>query len=93
MPRHDEQDDDVRRGRPDHHDPTSGIFGAPAAYSALTLRLVLAAFGLVLTAVLAWIVLASDGPWWLVAVLALLAVIAAVDLVVVVRRKRRGEPG
>lgn len=92
MPTDDERDA-ARRGRPDHHDPTSGIFGAPAAYSALTLRLVLAAFGLVLTAVLAWIVAASDGPLWLVVVLVVLAVIAVVDLVVVARRKRRGEPG
>jgi cytochrome c biogenesis factor len=82
-----------QRGRPDHHDPTSGIFGAPPAYSALTLRLVLAAVGLVVSGVLAVIVVVSDGPLWLAAVCVLLAVVAAVDLVVVGRRKRRGEPG
>lgn len=85
--------DDAGRGRPDHHDPTSRIFGAPPAYSALTLRLVLAGFGLVLTSVLTVIVLVADGPLWLVAVSGVLAAIAAVDLVVIARRKRRGEPG
>lgn len=89
-------DDEQRgpvRGRPDHHDPTSGILGAPRAYSALTLRIVLAGFGLVLTTIFAVVVLVSRGSVWLVAAFALLAVIAAVDLVVVARRKRRGEPG
>jgi len=82
-----------RRGLPDHHDPTSGVGGAPPARSALTLRLILADVGLVagiLLALWAWRV---DAPWWMIALPALLAVTAAVDLVVVIRRKRRGEPG
>jgi hypothetical protein len=33
--------------REDHHDPTAGFAGAPPARSALTLRLILASFGLV----------------------------------------------
>lgn len=80
-------------GRPDHHDPTAGIGGAPSAYSALTLRLVLATFGLVFCAAVAIALAVADGPAWLVATLAVLAFVAAVDLAVVVRRKRRGEPG
>jgi Family of unknown function (DUF6343) len=60
--------------------------------SALTLRLVLAAFGLVFCGVAAAIS-ASTGPGWLTAVLVVLAVVAVVDIVVVVTRKRRGEPG
>lgn len=35
------------RARPGYHDPTAGWAGAPPARSALTLRLVLASFGLV----------------------------------------------
>jgi hypothetical protein len=89
----DERDAERRRGRPDHHDPTAGIGGAPPALSALTLRLVLASFGLLLcAAVTVWLTIA-DAPVLLVAVFVVLAVIAAVDLVVVARRKRRGEPG
>ena len=85
--------DEYARGLPDHHDPTAGIGGAPPAQSALTLRLVLAAFGLVfcLGAGLLW--LAGDFPAWPAVVLFVLAAVAAVDLLVVVRRKARGEPG
>ena len=81
------------RGRPDHHDPTAGLGGAPPALSALTLRLVLASIGLVVCTALA-IALGRAGapiPWWAGA--AVLALVAAVDLVVVARRKARGEPG
>ena len=53
---------DYERGLPGYHDPTAGFAGAAPARSALTLRLVLAAFGLV-------------------------------DIVVILRRKARGEPG
>ncbi|WP_299954192.1 DUF6343 family protein [uncultured Modestobacter sp.] len=67
--------------------------GAGAARSALTLRLVLAAFGLVLCGVLAVLAFAADVPVVLPVALVVLAVIALVDLVVVARRKLRGEPG
>ncbi|MFL6129925.1 MAG: DUF6343 family protein [Mycobacteriales bacterium] len=62
-------------------------------HSALTLRLWLAGFGLVLCAVAAGISAAVGGPVWLTVVLVLLALVAVVDLVIVVGRKRRGEPG
>ena len=86
--------EDYQRGLPDHHDPTAGIGGAPPARSALTLRLVLAAFGLLfcLGAGLFWLSV-DDLPVWPAVVLLVLAAVAAVDLVVVARRKRRGEPG
>ncbi|MGY1692039.1 DUF6343 family protein [Geodermatophilus sp. SYSU D01105] len=84
---------DYQRGLPDHHDPTAGIGGAAPARSALTLRLVLAAFGLVVCAVAGVLWLTADLPSWPAAVLLVLAVVALVDLVVVARRKRRGEPG
>ncbi|GAA4739615.1 hypothetical protein GCM10023328_20840 [Modestobacter marinus] len=67
--------------------------GAGNARSALTLRLVLAAFGLVLCGVLAVLAFAADAPVVLSIALVVLAVIALVDLVVVARRKLRGEPG
>lgn len=82
-----------RRGRPDHHDPTAGIGGAPPAHSALTLRLVLATFGLLVCIVgIIW-TLSTDGPVWLAVALGVLAVITVIDLVVIARRKQRGEPG
>ena len=84
---------DYERGLPDHHDPTAGIGGAPPARSALTLRLVLAAFGLVFCLVAGLLWLAAPLPAWPAVVLFVLAAVAAVDLVVVIRRKARGEPG
>jgi hypothetical protein len=70
-----------------HHDPDLG-----PVRSALTLRLVLAAFGLVFCGVAA-AVTAAIGPAWLSVVLGVLAVVAVIDIVVIVGRKRRGEPG
>jgi hypothetical protein len=67
--------------------------GAAAARSALTLRLVLAAFGLVLCVVLGVVALVSDAPLVFPVALFVLAAVALVDLVVVARRKRSGEPG
>ena len=84
---------DYRRGLPDHHDPTAGLGGAAPARSALTLRLILAGFGLVVSVAGAALWLATDFPVWPAVVLVVLAVIAVVDLVVIVRRKARGEPG
>jgi Family of unknown function (DUF6343) len=84
--------EDFERGLDDYHDPTAGIGGASPARSALTLRLVLAAFGLVFCAGAAWFAFAA-GLEWLGVVLVILAVIALVDLGWVAYRKRRGEPG
>ena len=83
---------DYERGLPGYHDPTAGFGGAPPARSALTLRAVLAVFGLLFCAVAAVLMIRSD----LVALgvaLALLAAVALVDLGWVIHRKRRGEPG
>jgi membrane protein implicated in regulation of membrane protease activity len=84
---------DYERGLPDYHDPTAGIGGAPPAQSALTLRLVLAAFGLVVCVAGGVVVLAAGAPLWFAVLLFVLAAVALVDLVVVARRKLRGEPG
>ncbi|MGP4016197.1 DUF6343 family protein [Saccharopolyspora sp. 5N708] len=86
--------EDYERGLPGYHDPMAGFGGAPYARSALTLRLWLAGFGLVFCAVAAVLVF-RYGPElaWLGWVLAVLAVIAAVDFAWVAYRKRRGEPG
>ena len=92
-PRSSSAGEDYSRGRPDHHDPTGGFAGAPPAQSALTLRLVLAGFGLAVgIALTAW-ALAVDAPVWIVALPVLLALTAVVDIVVILRRKRSGEPG
>lgn len=81
------------QGLEDYHDPTGGFAGAPAARSALTLRLVLACFGLVACGLgAAAFVTVVDMPV-LSGFLAALAAIAVVDIAVVARRKRRGEPG
>jgi hypothetical protein len=85
---------DYERGLPDHHDPTAGFGGARPARSALTLRLVLAAFGLVVSVGggLLWLAV-EELPAWPAVALFVLGAIAAVDIVVILRRKARGEPG
>jgi len=91
-PRKRRRREDYERGLDDYHDPTAGFGGAAPARSALTLRAVLAAFGLVFCAGAAWISFAAG--WSLVAwLLVVVAVVALVDLAVVLNRKRRGEPG
>lgn len=84
--------DRYRRGLPDHHDPTAGIGGAPPARSALTLRLVLAIFGVVVGAGLAIWAYLIDAPTALIVIPAVVAVLAVINAVVVARRKLRGEP-
>lgn len=64
----------------------------PPVYSALTLRLVLASFGIFFF-VGAAIAAMIGGLWWLGAILWIGAVVGVVDIVVIARRKRRGEPG
>jgi Flp pilus assembly protein TadB len=92
-PRKPRSREDYERGLPDYHDPTAGFAGAPPAQSALTLRLVLAAFGLIVCVAGGIVFLAFGVPVWAAVVLFVLAGIALVDLVVVARRKARGEPG
>jgi Flp pilus assembly protein TadB len=84
---------DYERGLPDYHDPTARFLGAPPAQSALTLRLVLATFGVVVCVAGGIAFLAAGLPVWTAVVLFVLAAVALVDLVVVARRKARGEPG
>jgi hypothetical protein len=92
-PRRRRSREDYERGLPDYHDPTAGFAGAPPAQSALTLRLVLALFGLVVGVAggLGW--LATDLPAWPAVALFVLAGTAVVDVVVILRRKGRSEPG
>ena len=85
--------EDYERGLPDHHDPKSGFGGAAPARSALTLRLILAAFGLVVCVAGGVVFLTAGLPVWAAVVLFVFGAVAAVDLVVVARRKARGEPG
>jgi membrane protein implicated in regulation of membrane protease activity len=84
---------DYERGLPDYHDPTAGFAGAAPARSALTLRLILAVFGLVVCMAGGIVFLAAGLPVWTAVALFVLAAVAALDLVVIVRRKARGEPG
>jgi predicted membrane metal-binding protein len=70
-----------------------GLGGLPPARSALTLRLILATFGLVVSLVGVVASILVSTPYGVVIFFAVLALIAAVDLVVVGTRKRHGEPG
>lgn len=83
---------DYERGLPGYHDPTAGFGGAAPAQSALTLRAVLAGFGLVFCTAAA-IVMIMVGLVAFGVLLAVLAAVALVDLAWVIHRKRRGEPG
>ncbi|MEI4270550.1 DUF6343 family protein [Klenkia sp. LSe6-5] len=85
--------EEYARGLPDHHDPTAGLGGAAPARSALTLRLVLAAFGVVVCTVAGVVFLVAGVPVVFAVVMFVLAAVAVVDLGVVARRKARGEPG
>ena len=82
-----------RKGLPGYHDPTAGIGGAAPALSALTLRLCLAVFGMITCTALAIWLYVMDVLIGFVVVLVMLAAAGAVDIAVIVRRKRRGEPG
>jgi hypothetical protein len=77
----------------DYHDPLAGIGGAPPAYSALTLRLVLATFGFLTCCAGAVVFAVVNAPVLAVAAFAVFAAVAVVDIGVITRRKRRGEPG
>ena len=81
------------RGRPDHHNPLGQVAGAPPALSPLTLRLVLAIFGLLSCAGFAAAAEMVRVHWLAIAliVLAAVAAVAAVEIVVIARRTRRGE--
>ena len=83
---------EYERGLPDYHDPTAGFGGAAPARSALTLRAVLAVFGLVFAVGAAWIGFAG-GLGVLGWVMVVVAIIALGDLAWVLYRKHRGEPG
>lgn len=86
--------DEYARGLWDYHDPLAGFGGKQPALSALTLRLWLAGFGFVFCTAMAVVLLLYLAPLtWLAVVLAILAVVAAVDFGWVAYRKRRGEPG
>jgi hypothetical protein len=84
---------DPEKDRRGYHDPTYELGGAAPARSALTLRLVLASLGLVIFGGGAVVLGLMQVPAWQVIVLALLAAVALVDVLVIVRRKRNGEPG
>jgi hypothetical protein len=78
--------------REDYHDPTAGIGGAPPARSAITMRLILTSFGLIAcTAGAVFLTAVIQPP--IAAAWAFFAAVALADLVVVARRKLRGEPG
>jgi hypothetical protein len=82
-----------RKGREGYHDPFAGIGGAAPARSALTLRIVLAGFGLLFCSAGAVVLWVAEAPVGLPLTASLFAAVALVDLAVVIRRKLHGEPG
>jgi len=83
----------LKNARPGYHDPTAEIGGAPPALSPLSLRLKLAAFGL-LCGVVGAVVFATVVDLPAVSIgFGVLALTAVVDIAVIAGRKRRGEPG
>ncbi len=92
MPRKYTPEEREARARPGYHDLTAGG-SLPPARSALTLRLVLASFGLVVCGVASAVFVIKGYPDVLAAILAFLGAVALVDIIVVARRKLRGEPG
>jgi hypothetical protein len=81
------------QGRESYHDPFAGIGGAAPARSALTLRIVLAMFGLVICATGAVALWVADAPVAFPAIALVFALVALIDLGVVIGRKLNGEPG
>lgn len=81
------------RAREDYHDPTAGLAGAPPARSALTLRLILAGFGVVVcgAGAAAFVVVVYQPV--IAGILAFFGAAGLADIAVVARRKLRGEPG
>jgi hypothetical protein len=84
--------EEYQQGLPDYHDPTAGYGGAAPTYSALTLRIVLAAASVILC-IAGAVTFAAFGKAWGTVLLGVIAVSSAIDLAWVVHRKRRGEPG
>ncbi|MCW2767935.1 MAG: hypothetical protein JWO11_3894 [Nocardioides sp.] len=82
-----------RKGREGFHDPLAGIGGAAPARSALTLRIVLATFGLLVCSAGAVALWVAEAPIVLPVIAALFALVAVVDLAIVISRKLHGEPG
>lgn len=82
----------LRKARPGYHDPTTALGGTPAL-SPLTLRLRLAVFGLVscLVGLAVFAVLVPQFP--IALAFAVVAATAVVDIAIIQRRRRRGEPG
>jgi len=78
------------KGREGYHDPFAGVAGAAPARSALTLRLVLATFGLLVCAAGAVVFWVAEVPVAFPIIAAVLALVALIDLVVVIRRKLHG---
>jgi hypothetical protein len=84
--------EEYARGLADYHDPLAGIGGAAPTYSALTLRIVMASVAIVLCLAAGALFVILHVLWGII-LLSVLTVICVVDLVWVIHRKRRGEPG
>lgn len=83
----------TKHDRPGYHDPLAEIGGAAPAQSALTLRLFLAVVGLLFSVFGVVAFLFIKAPIWVVVLFALVGFTALVDIIVVTRRKLRGERG
>jgi len=83
----------VGRGRDITTRPPASLAPRRRGQPTLTLRLVLAAFGFIVCSIGAALAVTVVNAPMLAAVLAFLAAVAVADIIVVTRRKLRGEPG
>lgn len=84
---------DQRDREAGHRDPLRGFAGAPPARSALTLRLVLAVFGLISCTAGAIAFALAGVPVGYIVAFGVIALAAAVDIAVILRRKRQERAG
>ncbi len=82
-----------RSGLPGHHDPTAGIGGAAPGQSAFDTSSRSGGLRVVQLRSAGDLAVLTEAPMALVIVTVILGAVAAIDLGVIVRRKRRGEPG
>lgn len=83
----------TKHDRPGYHDPLAEIGGAAPAQSALTLRLFLAVVGLLFSTFGVVAFFFIKAPIWVALLFAVVGLTAMVDIIVVARRKLRGERG
>ncbi|WP_028927026.1 hypothetical protein [Pseudonocardia acaciae] len=84
--------EEYERGLPDYHDPTAGVGGAAPTLSPLTLRAVIAGIMILITGGAGGWMFAHGYAGFGIAFV-VLGLVSVGDLLWVLHRKHRGEPG